>query len=296
MTAKFNLPDFWMGLELYSDLIDLMYKHPEAFYPNTEVASVFGVFPDSVWNGGGVVIGSSTTAKSIKDFVHIYNDELHLPLRFTFTNSLIGEKECYDTYCNTIMDLAHNGKNEVLVVSPILEQYLRQHYPHYKYCRSIISAKDEPYDLHHRYDLSVMRRDMNNKWDFLETVPLEQRDKIEFLCCDPCPDNCPRLYTHYRDFARAQLEHDGNAPNLACSMMEVKGMFPNYNMVTNCKTHISREMIDKEYLPRGFSQFKLSGRSNLGAMITNLVDYFIKPEYKIDAFEYFSAPYLRFPR
>ena len=42
---------------------------------------------------------------------------------------------------------------------------------------------------------------MNNNWEYLETIPEDKRGKIEFLCTDPCPDNCPRIYTHYKNFA-----------------------------------------------------------------------------------------------
>jgi collagenase-like PrtC family protease len=57
-------------------------------------------------------------------------------LRFTFSNSLLEEKHIYDTYCNLIMEEADTGNNEVIVNSPILEQYLRENYPNYKYISS----------------------------------------------------------------------------------------------------------------------------------------------------------------
>ena len=55
-----------------------------------------------------------------------------IPLRFTFTNPLIEEKHLSDKVCNDILKMADNGMNEVIVMSPILEQYIRENYPGYK--------------------------------------------------------------------------------------------------------------------------------------------------------------------
>lgn len=249
------------------------------------------MFNGAIWNGGGIVLGGSVTKQYVEEIVHFYNDVMRVPIRFTCTNSLITEKQCYDTYCNMILETAHNGKNEILTSSPILEQYLRTKYPHYKFCKSIITTANEPYDTSGKYDLVVMKRRMNNNWEFLDTIPIEMRGKIEFLCCDPCPDNCPRIYSHYRDFARAQVEFDVGSPNVKCSMMDVKGQFTDY-YTKHLETYISREMIEREYAPRGFTQFKLSGRTNIGAIIMDIVNYYIKPEYKDDMIQYLYGSYI----
>lgn len=284
MNAKFNMPEFLRGADVYGTIMSLQETHPEIFYENSEIVSVFGNFPSSIWNGGGINIGEVATKGQMEDVFGYYNEVLNLPLRLTFTNPLVDERHLSDTYCNLIAECGHNGQNEILTSSPILENYLRQNYPKYKFCASIIGTREVPYKDTNKYDLVVMRRRMNNNWEFLETIPEKDRTKIEFLCCDPCPDDCPRLYTHYRDFARAQLEYDNNNPACACSMEHLKGEFPNYYMTT-LDTFISRDMIDKEYLPRGFNQFKLSGRGSALGPITNIVRYLIKPEYQTDVWQ-----------
>lgn len=290
--AKFNLPDFVVGRPLYASIVQLQQESPEIFIPDTEIASIFGCPVNAVWNGGGMALGGNMMFKQeVKDLIEFYNYELHLPIRFTFTNSLIGEKECWDSYCNMLAECGHNGHNEILTSSPTLEKYLRENYPNYKFCRSIIAAGTDPLGEIDKYDLVVCRRNMNNNWDFLETIPINKRHKVEFLCTDPCPDNCPRLYTHYRDFARGQLDFELSAPNTACSMGQVKGPFPLHYTKTKLKTYISRETIDKEYAPRGFSMFKLSGRGNPIGMILNVVDYMIKPEYQFDVIAILGAGY-----
>lgn len=279
--ANFNMPDFDLGFRAYAFIYNCMHDHPEAFYENTNIASIFGCFGGAIWNGGGTLIGGSTNRQYMEDLRHFYNDVAHIPMRLTFTNPLITQNQCYDTYCNVIAEVLHNGKNEILTSSPVLEDYLRKNYPNYKYCRSIIATKDEPYSQDPKYNLVVMKRRMNNNWDYLDTVPMEHRGKIEFLCCDPCPDDCPRIYTHYRDFARAQLTLDTTASECQCSMNHIKGPFQSL-YTKHLETYISRDMIDNLYIPKGFNQFKISGRANVSSIIFGIINYLVKPEYHED--------------
>ena len=283
MKAYFNMPEFFAAREMWGVYDYFRAKHPEIWIPDSEIACIFGNFPGAIWNGGGIDIGRNVPRAVVQDTFNYFNYELRIPLRLTFTNPLIGEEHCYDTYCNMIAECGHNGMNEILTSSPVLEQYLREKYPKYKFCRSIIASREEPVALDPKYHIEVMRRRMNNNFEYLDTIPMAQRPKIEFLCTDPCPDNCPRIYSHYRAFGRAQLEFDNSSPECECSMHGVKGDFPQL-YASRLETHISREQIDKEYLPRGFNQFKISGRgSNIGPAV-GIVDYMVKPEYQKDMF------------
>ena len=285
-----NLPDFDLGQRCYGTIVHTRREHPEAFYENTRIASVFGCFHGAIWNGGSLFLGAMATRDRVQKLIDYYNYNLGIPIRFTFTNSLITKEQCYDTYCNMIAECGHNGRNEILVVSPTLEAYLRDKYPNYKYCRSIIAAENKPYEDDPRYSLTVMKRIKNNDWEYLDQIPQDIRHKIEFLCTDPCPDNCPRLYTHYRAYARAQLGFQSNE-QCACTMNDVKGDFINHFARTQ-QTYISREQIEKEYLPRNFSQFKLSGRGNVSAFTLHTVEYMVKPEYHHDMLSKIFNEYL----
>lgn len=280
---NFNLPDFETGMVVYNIVKSYQYKYPYIFInSNDKISSVFGCFKTAIWNGGSFLLDMGVhTKEGMKHIVNHYNNNLNIPLRFTFTNPLIEEKHCYDTFCNIIAETAHNGKNEILVVSPVLEEYLRKNYPNYKYIKSIIASSQEPYDPDPKYYMSVMRRGMNNNWDYLDTIPQEHRDKIEFLCNDPCIDNCPRIYSHYEDFAKIQLNYERSlTSNWKCTYRE-KHPFEIYKTRMR-RAFISRKMIEENYLPKGFNQFKLSGRSNISKIISNVVDYMIKPEYRTD--------------
>lgn len=139
-----------------------------------------------------------------------------------------------------------------MVSNLILEKYLREQYPNYVYCRSIIAAEDIYYQLksiYGDYGYSVLKRIMNNNWEYLNTIPMADRPKIELLCNDPCPDDCPRLYTHYNDLAYTQLTFGDKKELCQCTMNHAKTEFLLYNSRTKLKTYISRDLIDNKYLP-----------------------------------------------
>ena len=103
---------------------------PELFREGVEIASVYGVFPPSLWNGGRVKYGVCSK-DFVKGVIKAYNKR-NIPLRFTFTNPMIEKKHLSDEFCNMVMHLADNGFNECIVMSPILEDYIRKNYPNYK--------------------------------------------------------------------------------------------------------------------------------------------------------------------
>ncbi len=117
-----HLPGFCINFYLYQILLNLMKEYPDKFIEGYKVGSVYGTFPGAIWNGGRTVLGTSNMS-TIKSVLDTY-ERLGAPVRFTWTNSLIEEKHVNDTYCNLIMDIANNGKNQVLVNSKPLEEYL----------------------------------------------------------------------------------------------------------------------------------------------------------------------------
>lgn len=286
-----NMPDFLEGRMIYGTTLDLMRDYPQIFHENTKIASIFGCFPGCIWNGGSTNFYPYWFRREIEWLIRWYNEVLNIPIRFTFTNPLIQEKHLDDAYGNLIAELGHNGRNEILTSSRILENYLREKYPNYKYCASIVGTDTEPYATDPHYGLVVMGRRMNNNWDYLDTVPWEDRAKIEFLCNDPCPSECTRIYSHYRDLGRAQIEMDPAYNRIDCSMMGKRGVLQRYN-TRHLDSYISREMIINNYLPKGYNQFKVSGRGNVWRMISNICEYLVKPEYWDDVVDLTIAPHM----
>jgi hypothetical protein len=99
-------------------LLNLMKDYPSKFKDGYKIGSVYGTFPGAIWNGGRAVFGTAFKS-DIDRIIKIYNSR-GVPARFTWTNSLLEEKHNLDTYCNLIMKLADNGKNQVLVNTPAL--------------------------------------------------------------------------------------------------------------------------------------------------------------------------------
>ena len=93
--------------------MNLMKDYPDCFREGYCIGSVYGTFPGAIWNGGRAVFGI-TGKDDIAAILKIYNSR-GIPVRFTWTNSLLEEKHVYDTYCNLIMKLADNGMNQVFI-------------------------------------------------------------------------------------------------------------------------------------------------------------------------------------
>lgn len=63
----FNLPDFCAGRPTYDYVHYLRQHYSYAFIPNTDIASIFGIFPSSIWNGGGICIGEIANRGYMRD-------------------------------------------------------------------------------------------------------------------------------------------------------------------------------------------------------------------------------------
>jgi collagenase-like PrtC family protease len=171
--------------------------------------------------------------------------------------------------------MADNGKNEVLVNSDLLEDFIRTKYPSY---RIISSTTKCLYDLdliqkelEKDYHLVVLDSAMNNTRELFQ---LDHKEKIELIVNHYCADNCPRRREHYRLVGEAQLEYDSvtfPCDNIRRSFQEIQAN----------KSFISPSMIYDTYVNAGFRNFKLDGRGFKKEKITESFAYYLaKPEYR----------------
>lgn len=188
MSVKFHLPDF-VRLSKFNMVFLAMYENsPEFFREGVEIGSFYGVFPPSMWNGGRVMEGVCDK-RFVQEIVKYFNGK-NIPLRFTFTNPLIEKKHLGDSFCNMVMNIANNGMNECIVLSPVLEEYIRNNYPKYKLTSSTCKRITDPdalnSELEKDYHLVVLDYDFNNNFEMLEKIP--HKEKCEILvnaCCNP---------------------------------------------------------------------------------------------------------------
>lgn len=297
MSVKFHLPGFATHYGLNLIFTSMKKNCPHYFRDGVEIASVFGAFPQSLWNGGRTNMGLCDM-----DFVsralNAFNSQ-GIPLRFTFTNPLLEEKHLSDKFCNDIMKLADNGLNEVIINSPLLEEYIRSNYPSYKLtsstCKRITDPEALREELEKDYNIVVIDYDLNNKFDILEALP--HKDKCELLvnaCCNPA---CTMRKEHYRRLGRQQIrfcEHIAKNPDkpMKFSKDDVENTV---DMNCGCEnrsifetrklsTHISPDDIWEKYVPMGFRHFKIEGRTTSRLnLIETYIYYMVKPEYQDEA-------------
>ena len=291
MSIKFHLPDFAVNYKFNRTFVAMLQNCPEFFHDGLEIASFYGTFPQSLWNGGRAMTGicdKNYVKMVVRDF-----DRLRIPLRFTFTNPLITEEHLDDEFCNFVLRTADNGINGVIVVSPVLEEYIRTKYPNYKItsstCKRITDIDKLNEETDKPYDIVVIDYDFNNRFDMLEKV--QNKKKCEILVNACCMPKCPNRVDHYREIGAMQLafcEHikkNKGKPftaeayglserNTDCPCMEYD--------ITDAKkhaTHITPRAIFEKYIPMGFEQFKIEGRTmSIFDLTEYYVYYMVKPE------------------
>lgn len=301
MKARFHIPGFAQAFSMNYMFVQMVSALPQYFYDDVEIASVYGVFPPAMWNGGRLKFGRCDK-DFIKQVIRAFNGK-GIPLRFTFTNPVIEEKHLRDEFCNMIMKMADNGMNEVIVMSPLLEDYIREKYPKYKItsstCKRITSPEKLSEELERDYHIVVVDYDMNNRFDMLEKLP--NKEKCEILvnaCCNP---GCKLRSEHYRSIGAEQIafsEHIKKEPNKNFNFYDYKQYSEYFSPETekcecmsrslfeikSLRTHITPEDIREKYMPMGFSQFKIEGRSlEMLNLIEHYMYYMAKPECRDEA-------------
>jgi hypothetical protein len=267
------LPGFYENFRLIIFLHDWMEQEPELFYSGMKIAAAYGCFPGNIWNGGRVILGLASKA-DIQYAVQEYNSR-GIAIRYTYTNPCLEQIHLLDTYCNLCMRLADNGKNEVLVNSDLLEDFIRANYPNYKIISSTTKCLYDQElirkELEKDYHLVVLDSAMNNTEELFR---LDHKEKIELIVNHYCADNCPRRREHYRLVGEAQLEYDSvvfPCTNIRRSFQEIQ----------QNKSFISPAMIYDTYAGAGFYNFKLDGRGFKKDKIVESFAYYVaKPEYR----------------
>ena len=142
--ARFHLPGLRYNYPLNMFWISLLEERPHFFREGVKIASVFGCFPMSMWNGGRLITNDQCDSGFVRSVIKNINSK-GIPIRYTFNNTIVERSELDDPFCNFCMDEANNGMNEVIVASPVLEEYLRNKYPNFKYnsstCKEIRNAE-----------------------------------------------------------------------------------------------------------------------------------------------------------
>jgi len=271
----FYAPGFFENYATYIILADFIEHMPQWFYDDFKISAIYGCFPNCIWNGGRTTYGA-INRPMMEKIVEEFNKR-DIAIRYTFTNPLLEEKHMVDFYGNVLLDVANNGKNEVLVNAPAMEAYVRKNYPDYKIISSttkcIRTIEGVAEELKKDYYLVVLDSALNRDPKAFE---LEERGRLELLVDHGCRLNCPNREAHYRASGIAQLTYD-TPKFITCPYVG----HPDFADIMTRENFISREDITNVYYPGGFRHFKLDGRSfPPEKFIDSLMYYMVLPEYR----------------
>ena len=136
------------------------------------------------------------------------------------------------------------------------------------------------------YDLVVLDYNMNNRFDELEQIT--DKGRCEVLVNSLCAPNCPARATHYRNISENQkivvrnmkLPKEQMIPLVPWNFKGCNGGKNIYAIRDFC-TYVSPEDIWEKYVPMGFKNFKLEGRTE---SVFNVIElychYLVKPEFQ----------------
>lgn len=284
--AHYHLPGLFEFYGLYRVFLPLFYEHRDYFYEWCDIGSVYGAPENCIWGGGRIEEGTQNP----KDVLALLK-EYGISGRLTFSNSLLSGKHLSDSRCNAICRMFEESdgpENGVIVHSELLLDYLRRTYPGLYFVSSTTKVLTEFPELlkelnreEFRYVVPDFR--LNKKFKEWNTLSSAEKDKVEFLCNECCSFGCKDRKACYESVSRLNLgergeEHRCSAPDAEEGYVFSKAMKnPGF---------LSTEEIREEYMPMGFSNFKIEGRGLGSALILEFLLYYMtKPEHQLEVRE-----------
>lgn len=284
--AHYHLPGLFEFYGLYRVFLPLFYEHRDYFYEWCDIGSVYGAPENCIWGGGRIEEGTQNP----KDVLALLK-EYGISGRLTFSNSLLSGKHLSDSRCNAICRMFEESdgpENGVIVHSELLLDYLRRTYPGLYFVSSTTKVLTEFPELlkelnreEFRYVVPDFR--LNKKFKEWNTLSSAEKDKVEFLCNECCSFGCKDRKACYESVSRLNLgergeEHRCGAPDAEEGYVFSKAMKnPGF---------LSTEEIREEYLPMGFSNFKIEGRGLGSALILEFLLYYMtKLEHQLEVRE-----------
>lgn len=280
--ANFILPGMYEHAQLNIFMIRLIKEHPEFFYPGVQVGAVYGNFQFCIFDGGRIFSDYRHTCREEMEAITKSYNELGVPVRLVFTNPVLPEKTFTNRFGQAMLEVCHNGQNEIVVNNPKFEAYLREKYPNFEFISSTTKCLNTPAQFKEEfekdYKMICLDYNLNKNKKMLEELPKEERHKCEFLVNAICPPGCPNRKEHYRLNGLFSLSYGRPYATQDCPIFS-NTLDPEHYCNHN---NLSPEEIYKDYVPNNFVNFKLEGRT-LGVMenACNYVRYMVKPEYQL---------------
>ncbi len=281
-TAHFHLPGLFEFYEFYKVFLPLFYEHREYFYDWCDIGSVYGAPEGSLWGGGRIGSGEC----DVREVLALMR-EYSLSSRLTFSNSLLRREHLTDRNCNRLCALFENNgsaENGIIICSDLLLEYIRKHYPGFYFVSSTTKVITDFRRLSAELDREEFRYvvpdfRLNRSFEQWNVLPSAKKDKVEFLLNECCWSGCTDRKACYENVSRKILgedcpDHECHAPDAADGYVFSKAMLnPGF---------ISTEDIRNVYLPMGFADFKIEGRSLGSALVLEFLLYYMtKPDCQL---------------
>ena len=282
MTAYYHLPGLFEFYDLYKAFLPIYHKHRDYFYDWCEIGSIYGAPADCLWGGGRVGFGDEQATDVIRLL-----QEYHISARLTFSNSLIRPEHLTDKKCNRICELFEKTgdvQNGVIIYSDLLLNYIKENYPGFYFVSSttkVLTDFDDLVNELNREEFKYVVPDfrLNKSIQKLEGLNQTQKNKVEFLCNECCSFGCTDRKACYENVSRKSLGEDCE-DHICASPQAARGY--RFSDAMNNPGFIGIEDIKNIYLPAGYSNYKIEGRSLGSAIILEFLLYYMtKPEYQL---------------
>ncbi|MBQ0071736.1 MAG: hypothetical protein KBS81_07790 [Spirochaetales bacterium] len=279
--AYYHLPGLFEALTFYREFLPLYRRHREYFYPWCEIGSIYGAPADCLWGGGRVGFGEDSPEEVLSLL-----KEYDISGRLTFSNSLLRREHLEDRKCNRLCRLFASSslQNGVIVHSDVLLEYLMEKYPSLYLVSSttkVLTAFPSLKKELERPEFSFVVPDfrLNKDFDDLQLLPQDLKDKVEFLVNECCSFHCGERKMCYEEVSRMSLG-ESTGDHHCLSPESSRGY--RFSSAMRNPGFISLEDIQRIYVPMGFSNFKIEGRSLGSALLLEFILYYMtKPEYHI---------------
>jgi hypothetical protein len=282
MQAVYHLPGLFEFHELYRVFLPLYRRHRDWFYDWCTIGSVYGAPAGCRWDGGRAGFGEADP-ETVAELTREYG----ISPRLTFSNSLLREEDLSDPECNCLCALFEKSgpvPAGVILSSDLLLKDLRGKYPGLYFVSSTTKVLTEFRQLEEELERPEFRFvvpdfRLNKALDRLARLPEKLKEKVEFLCNEACWFECPDRKACYENVSRKNLGMDCE-DHLCVSPNARRGY--RFSDAMENPGFIGIREIREIYLPKGFSHFKIEGRSLGNAMILEFLLYYMtRPEYQL---------------
>lgn len=268
----FHLPGMFTFHRGYRTLLTFLKDRPEVLKENVKIGSIYGS-PKCIWNGGRLI--DESFSQELLEDISFFMENMKIPVRFTFTNPLITDEHLNDVFGNVILKIFNQKNNEILCNTEVLENYIRKNYD-YSYISSTTKRLDSK-ELQNKelkkdkYKLIVLDYDYNKDFEYLKGI--KQKEKSEILCNPVCNPKCKNRKEHYENIGYCQLYNSEK-------LMVCEDAAKPFWLVQKNINFISSEDIQNIYVPMGYSNFKLEGRTTIPIdWVEIILHYLIKEKY-----------------